>query len=73
MALFRIAAAVGVLLALAPEQTLRVARGMVGFAEEAKALQPASAESVISYCKAQPQVCADAARHAAGAAKPGRP
>ncbi len=73
MALFRIAAAVGLLLVLAPEQTLRVARSMVGIADEAKALQPASAESVINYCKAQPQVCADAARHAASAAKPGKP
>jgi hypothetical protein len=73
MALFRIAAAVGLLLVLAPEQTLRVAKGMVGIADEAKALQPVSAESVISYCKAQPQVCADAARQAAAGVKAARP
>jgi hypothetical protein len=73
MALFRIAAAVGLLLALAPEQTLRVARAMVGMADEAKALQPVSAESVLSYCKSHPQVCADAARQAAGGVKAVKP
>ena len=55
MAILRIAAAAGLLLVLAPEQTLRVAKGMVGMAEEAKSLQPASAETVITYCRTNPQ------------------
>ncbi len=73
MALFRIAAAAGLLLVLAPEQTLRVAKGMVGIAEEAKSLQPASADAVLTYCKANPQACADAARQAVTTAKSGKP
>ena len=72
MAILRIAAAAGLLLVLAPEQTLRVAKGMVGMAEEAKSLQPASAETVMTYCRSNPQVCADAARQAVGT-KPNKP
>jgi tRNA G18 (ribose-2'-O)-methylase SpoU len=73
MAILRIAAAAGLLLVLAPEQTLRVAKGMVGMAEEAKSLQHASAETVMTYCRSNPQVCADAARQAAAATKPNKP
>jgi hypothetical protein len=73
MAILRIAAAAGLLLVLAPEQTLRVAKGMVGMAEEAKSLQPASAETVMTYCRTNPQVCTDAARQAVAAAKPNKP
>ncbi len=73
MAILRIAAAVGLLLVLAPEQTIRVAKGMVGLAEEAKSLQPASAETVMTYCRTNPQVCADAARQAVAVAKPNKP
>jgi hypothetical protein len=65
MALFRIAAAAGLLAALAPEQTLQAARAVLGMAEEAKASQMPSAEAAQAYCKAHPQICAEAARQAA--------
>lgn len=73
MAILRIAAAAGLLLVLAPEQTLRVAKGMVGMAEEAKSLQPATTETVTTYCRTNPQVCVDAARQAVAATKPNKP
>ena len=66
MALFRMAAAAGLLFALAPEQTLNVVKTTFGLAEEARALQPVSAEAAMTYCKANPGICADAARQAAG-------
>jgi hypothetical protein len=66
MALFRMAAAAGLLFAFAPEQTLRVVKTTFGLAEEARALQPVSAEAALNYCKANPSVCADVARQAAG-------
>ena len=66
MALFRMAAAAGLLFALAPEQTLHVVKTTFGLAEEARALQPVSAEAALNYCKANPGICADAARQAAG-------
>jgi hypothetical protein len=66
MALFRMAAAAGLLFAVAPEQTLHVVKTTFGLAEEARALQPVSAETALSYCKANPNVCADVARQATG-------
>jgi hypothetical protein len=72
MALFRIAAAAGLLFAIAPEPTLRVARAALGMAEEAAAGQGTAADVAINYCKANPQVCLDAARQASGT-KPQKP
>ena len=66
MALFRVAAAAGLLLVLAPEETTRVARGLLGLAEEAKSLHAPAAETAIQYCRANPLVCADVARQASG-------
>jgi len=65
MALFRISAAVGVLLVVAPEPTLRVARGLFGMADEAASARPAAAEAALAYCRSNPDVCLDAARRAA--------
>lgn len=78
MAIFRIAAAAGLLLVIAPEETTRVARGLLGLAQEAQSLQAQVAETALQYCRANPSVCADVARQASSlalspAAKSSRP
>jgi hypothetical protein len=65
MALFRIAAAAGLLLALAPEETLKVVRSAFGLAEEARQLQVPAGDAAAAYCKANPSVCLEAVRQAA--------
>jgi hypothetical protein len=65
MAILRIAAAAGLLLVLAPEQTLETARAMLGMAKSVKDEHVPSAEAAMVYCKAHPAVCADIARNAA--------
>jgi hypothetical protein len=70
LALFRIAAAAGLLFALAPEPTLKVARAALGLAEETAAAQGSPADAAINYCKANPQICLDAARQASAAKAP---
>ncbi len=83
MAVFRIAAAAGILLAFAPAETLKVVRAAFGMADEARQIQVreikgSAGELALAYCKANPEICLDAARQAAGAApqpqgKPARP
>jgi hypothetical protein len=64
MALFRIAAAAGILLAVAPEPTIQVLRTIFGMAETLPLSKSAAAEAAISYCREHPQTCLDAARKA---------
>jgi hypothetical protein len=70
MALFRIAAAAGLLLALAPEETLKAARAAFGLAEEVRQLQIPAGDAAAAYCKANPGICLEAVRNAAGGGNP---
>ena len=67
-------AAFGLLLAIAPEPTLGVVRQAFGIAEGAAPAQAATAgEAALAYCRANPDICIEAARRAAApAAKPSR-
>jgi hypothetical protein len=71
MAILRIAAAAGLLLVLAPEQTMDTARAMLGMAKAVKDEHMPSADAAMAYCKANPAVCADIARNAANLSQPG--
>lgn len=64
MALFRMTAAFGLLLAVAPEPTLQAVRQAFGLAEGAAPAQAATAEAALSYCRANPEICVEAARRA---------
>ncbi|MGL4635256.1 MAG: hypothetical protein ACRCWF_04685 [Beijerinckiaceae bacterium] len=64
MAILRIAAAAGLLLAVAPEQTMEAARSMFGMASAVKEQHMPTAESAMAYCRKNPTVCAEAARTA---------
>ena len=76
MALFRMTAAFGLLLAVAPDQTLEATRGILGLAgdnvaSETAAVRPAGAEAALAFCRAHADLCLETARRAAGgAAKP---
>ncbi len=64
MALFRIVAATGVLLAVAPEPTLHVVRTIIGMAETLPLSKSEAAEAAIAYCREHAQTCLDVARKA---------
>lgn len=67
MALFRIAAAVGVLLVLAPEQTRTAIGTILSGAEETRKALPTreqAADQAISYCRRNPEICAAVAQKA---------
>ncbi|MCA3563181.1 MAG: hypothetical protein IOC90_10705 [Methylocystis sp.] len=66
MALFRIAAAAGLLLAVAPEPTLGVLRSVFGIADAVPLSQNAAAEAALAYCREHPRTCVDIARKAEG-------
>jgi Sec-independent protein translocase protein TatA len=76
LALFRIAAAAGILFVLAPEKTREAAVAIFRGAEEAKQAVPTReqvAEAALAYCRRNAEVCADAARKAMDAEKRLRP
>jgi len=64
MALFRIVAATGLLLAAAPEPTLHVVRAIFGMAETFPISKTEAAEAAVAYCREHPQTCLDVARKA---------
>jgi hypothetical protein len=72
LALFRIAAAAGVLLVLAPEKTREAALAIFRGADEARQAAPTKeqiAETAMTYCRKHPEVCAEALRKAGAADK----
>ena len=71
MAILRIAAAAGLLLVLAPEQTMETARSMLGLAKSMKDQHLPSADVAMAYCRENPAICADVARNAANLSHPG--
>jgi hypothetical protein len=76
VAVFRIAAAAGLLLVLAPEQTRQAIASIFRGAEEARQAAPTkeqAAEIALSFCRQNPETCARAVRKAAVAEKPARP
>jgi hypothetical protein len=64
MALFRIAAAAGLLFAVAPEPTIHVVRTMFGMAETLPIPKTAAADAAFAYCRENPQACLEVARKA---------
>jgi len=66
VALFRMTAAFATLLAVAPDPTLRAARGILGLAEGAAPTQASASETAIRFCRTHPATCLDAARSAGG-------
>ncbi len=79
MALFRMTAAFGLLLAIAPEKTLEVTRNVLGMASETvagetAAVGPVSAEQALAFCRQNADLCLETARRAAAVAakQPGR-
>ncbi len=73
MALFRMTAAFGLLLAVAPDQTLEATRSILGMAggkvaSEAASVRPASADAALAFCRANADLCLETARRAAGVA-----
>jgi hypothetical protein len=75
MALFRMSAAFALLVAVAPEPTLRAVRQIVGMAEGAAPAETAAAgEAALSFCRSHPQACRDAVTQAAATvARPAKP
>ena len=75
MALFRMSAAFALLVAVAPEPTLRAVRQIVGMAEGAAPAETAAlGEAALTFCRSNPQPCLEAARHAAASgSKPAKP
>jgi hypothetical protein len=76
LALFRIAAAAGVLLVLAPEQSRQAIGAIFGGARDAARAVPTgeeAADAAIAYCRTHPDVCAKAVRKAAEAERRIRP
>ncbi len=75
MALFRMTAAFGLLLVVAPDQTMEATRSILGMAGDKVASEtaagPASAEAALAFCRANADLCLETARRAAGVpAKP---
>jgi hypothetical protein len=73
MALFRMTAAFGLLLAVAPDQTMEATRSILGIAKDKVAnesVDPGStgAEAALAFCRANAELCLETARRAAGAA-----
>ncbi len=67
MALFRIAAAAGILLVVAPEQTRQAVASIFRGAEDARQALPTreqAAEAALAYCRRNADACAAAARKA---------
>jgi hypothetical protein len=76
VAVFRIAAAAGLLLVLAPEQTRQALASIFRGADDARQAMPSkeqAAEIAFSYCRQNPDACARAVRKAAEVDKPARP
>jgi tRNA G18 (ribose-2'-O)-methylase SpoU len=73
MAIVRIAAAAGLLLVLAPEQTMQAAKSMLGMAHSVKEQHMPNAESAMAYCRTNPATCAEIARNAASLQAQGGP
>jgi aryl-alcohol dehydrogenase-like predicted oxidoreductase len=73
MALFRISCAFGLLLAVAPDPTLQAVRQVLGMAEGAPAQAASPSEAALAFCRAQPDLCLEAARRALQAPKPAKP
>lgn len=70
MALLRMTAAFGVLLAVAPDQTLDATRSILGMtgseaARETAVARPAGAEAALAFCRANAELCLETARRAA--------
>ncbi len=70
MALFRMSAAFGLLLAVAPDQTLEATRSILGMAgseaaRETVAQRPAGADAALAFCRANAELCLETARRAA--------
>ena len=69
MALFRMGAAFGLLLAVAPDQTLEATRKILGMAGESVAhetAKPATAEAALAFCRSNADLCLETAKRAAG-------
>jgi hypothetical protein len=70
VALFRIAAAAGLLLVLAPEETRKAVASLFQGAEDARRAVPSAeqaAEAAIAWCRREPEACAAVARKASEA------
>jgi hypothetical protein len=65
MSIFKIAVAGALLFVIAPDETRSAVKSLMGFAQEAREQLPAAAaEQAMTYCKANPKECMEAAKQA---------